>query len=51
MDINTTIKYMNMFDAQVDVVHSALSSMEFVYTIFVSEWEEKQMSWKGKYVN
>ncbi|ESQ53675.1 hypothetical protein EUTSA_v10024968mg [Eutrema salsugineum] len=28
-DVNTGIKYMNMFDAQVDAVHSALKSMGF----------------------
>ncbi|KAJ9186595.1 hypothetical protein P3X46_002145 [Hevea brasiliensis] len=28
-DANTKIKYMNMFDAQVDAVHSALSSLGF----------------------
>ncbi|KAL1206443.1 Glucan endo-1,3-beta-glucosidase 7 [Cardamine amara subsp. amara] len=29
VDANSNIKYMNMFDAQVDAVHSALSSMGF----------------------
>ncbi|WCJ35168.1 Glucan endo-1 3-beta-glucosidase 7 [Euphorbia peplus] len=29
VDGNTKIKYMNMFDAQVDAIHSALSSMGF----------------------
>ncbi|XP_037496448.1 pentatricopeptide repeat-containing protein At1g62914, mitochondrial [Jatropha curcas] len=36
LDANTKIKYMNIFDAQVDVVHYALSSMEFIYTIFLT---------------